>query len=460
MDQTDYDTTSQQTQAYQRALDYLYSFINFEQKPAERYHASKMDMGRTRRLLTFLDEPHTAYPSLHIAGTKGKGSVAMMCANCLRLAGLRVGLYTSPHLREFRERIRVLTPADADGRINESDFTQLIDDVKPHVAHLPHITWFEIVTAVAFLHFARQEVEVAVIEVGLGGRLDATNVLRPLVSVITSLSLDHTALLGDTLEQIAFEKGGIIKPGVPVVVAPQAPEALACLQTLAAQRGSPLTRVGAEWQYAGERQQLTITRSADEAFVPAGATFSLALGGAHQLQNAAVAIAALSQARAHLPQLNLAALREGLATVVWSGRLQMVHNAPGQPRLLVDCAHNPDSAVKLARALQEEYGYERLWLIFGAPSDKGIDEMMRVLFPLAHAIIVSQADHPRAAAPDDLAQRAAALGFVAAVAPRPRDALTLAFREAAPGDLICAAGSIIFVGDLLNQWDDLKSQLT
>ncbi|HEY1408471.1 MAG TPA: hypothetical protein VF434_05980, partial [Promineifilum sp.] len=189
--------------SYEAALDYLYGFINFEHKSLERYHASKIDPERPRRLLAQLGFPHDTFPSIHIAGTKGKGSVAAMCAACLREAGLRVGLYTSPHLREFRERIRVLTPDDPVGCIPQAQFVSCLERVRPAVEQTLDITWFEIVTAIAFVHFADSAVDCAVVEVGLGGRLDATNVLTPLVSAITSLSLDHTQLLGDTIEQIA-----------------------------------------------------------------------------------------------------------------------------------------------------------------------------------------------------------------------------------------------------------------
>lgn len=458
--------------AYQQALDYLYSFINFEQKPADRYHTSKMDTARPRELLALLDNPHAAYPTIHIAGTKGKGSVAAICAAALRASGLRVGLYTSPHLREFRERIRVLAPDDRDGRIPEQTFADLINELRPHIAQLPGITWFEIVTAVAFLHFARQNVDAAVIEVGLGGRLDATNVLTPLVSVITSLSLDHTQLLGDTLAEIAYEKAGIIKPGVPVVSAPQQPEALATLEAVAAERGVPFTLVGRDWRFTGGwrdplagRQELQLLHSPDPEFLPAGAngsgpSFVVALSGDHQLENAAVAVAALSIARQQLPQVTVDAVVGGLADVQWHGRLQTIHQSPTAPTLLVDCAHNADSAARLAYALTHDYDYRRLWLIFGAPSDKSIDPMMARLFPLAHQVIVSSADHPRAATPQELYRRAHALGFASIAAPTPADALRTAYQAAAPGDLVCATGSIIFIGDLLNAWDTLKSELT
>ncbi len=445
--------------AYQQALDFLYSTINFEERVIDRYQANKMDPDRPRDLLELLGDPHQEYPAIHSAGTNGKGSVAAMCAAVLRAAGLRVGLYTSPHLRDLRERIRVITPDDEDGLISKADFVALMDVIEDQFESVPGLTWFEIVTAVAFRYFADQQVDIAVVEVGLGGRLDATNALTPLVSVITSLSLDHTYLLGDTLAQIAAEKGGIIKTGVPVVSAPQAEEAMAVLRSIASHRNSQMTIVGRDWQYQGDSRQLIITRSPDESFVPVSSSFELALAGDHQLENAAVALAALNKIKQQIPGITTAAIREGLANIKWDGRLQIVFEADNQPALLVDSAHNQDSAAKLAAALTKDFSYKNLWFIFGAPEDKQISQMMALLFPMAKGIIAAAADHPRAASPTQLVEKAEALGFEAIPAASVGLALTQAFDLAAAGDLICACGSIIFVGDLLNQWDSLKSQL-
>lgn len=452
---------------YQQALDYLYGFINFEKTPIDRYHISKMDTSRTGQMLKLLGRPQEQYPTIHIAGTKGKGSVAAMCAAVLRAAGLRVGLYTSPHLREFRERIRVLTPDDPDGRISEDAVVDEVERLKTAVDALPPqppdnssgVTWFEAMTTMAFCHFAARQVDIAVVEVGLGGRLDATNVLEPLVSVITSLSLDHTRFLGDTLTDIAYEKGGIIKRDIPLVSAPQRPEALAELERLTAERGTTLTLVGRDWQFTAANHRLTISRSPDPLFVPDSTIFEIALAGLHQVENAAVALATLAAVRQALPQLDLAALRTGLATTVWPGRLDVIHRSDAGPTFLVDAAHNPDSAAKLAQALQNDFTFERLVFIFGAPSDKSIPAMMQALFPLADRIIMAAADHPRAARPAELVTQAAELGFTAVAAPDLVAALTLAFAGAGPADLICATGSIIFVGNLLIQWDSLQSRL-
>lgn len=443
---------------YQRALDYLYSFINFEQKPLDRYQASKLDVARPRRLLSFLGSPQDQWPSIHIAGTKGKGSVAAMCAASLRAAGLRVGLYTSPHLREFRERVRVLTPDDADGRIPEADFVRMMDRVRAAVDQVPETTWFEIVTALAFLYFAEVGVDVGVIEVGLGGRLDATNVLTPAVSVITSLSLDHTQLLGDTLAEIAAEKGGIIKPGVPVVVAPQQMEALQTLEAIAAERGAPLVAVGRDWGYEAEGQAIIIQGGASAGFLSPGTRLAVGLAGAHQLENAAVALAALEQVGSRFPALDSAAVQAGLATVQWDGRLQLLQSGEGLPTLLVDCAHNEDSARRLRDAVEAHHYYRRLLLVFGAPADKNIAAMLDRLVPMADVVITTTSNHPRSATPEWLAEQTQQRGREAIATHSVAEALDAALALAQPGDLILAAGSIIVIGDLLNHWDSLQSQ--
>jgi dihydrofolate synthase/folylpolyglutamate synthase len=457
--------------AYSEALDYLYSFTNFEHKRPDQFTADKLDLARPFQLMERLGNPHQHFPAVHIAGTKGKGSVAAFCASALRAAGLRVGLYTSTHLQEFRDRIRILTPADPDGRISEGQLVELINRLKAAAAQVEGITWFELVTALGFMHFAQEQVDIAVVEVGLGGRLDATNVITPLVSVITSLSLDHTQLLGHTLPEIAYEKAGIIKPGVPVVTAPQPPEALARLTQIAAERKATLTVIGRDWQYQEvERtptyQQIAITKSQipnpkSQSFISnLQSPISISLGGSFQQTNAVVALAALAIIQPHFPSLTAAAIAEGFAHTEWPGRLQILHQSPGTPTVLVDCAHNEDSAAKLAHTLITDYSdYEQRWLVFGATADKNVTAMISHLFPIAAGTFVTAASHPRAATPGDLAQLAAELGYEVQAIPGVGNALQAACAGAGPHDLICITGSIFIVGDLLNQWDSLKSKL-
>ncbi len=447
-------------QEFDRTIDYLYSFINLEHRRLDRYQASKLDPTRIGRFLALLGSPQQQFPAIHIAGTKGKGSVAALCAAALRAAGLRVGLYTSPHVQDFRERIRILTPEDADGRIPKAAFVHLINQlVRPAVAQIPDVTWFEIVTAIAFRHFADDQVDVAVVEVGLGGRLDATNVITPLVSVITSLSLDHTYFLGDTLAQIAYEKGGIIKPGVPVVTAVQPPEALQRLQEIAAERHAPFIQVGHDYRYTCRAHgpwgnEITVQRADGRIY-----ELHVPLAGEHQQLNATVALAALHVVQPCFATLTDTAIAQGMAQATWHGRLEIVHQAPNSPTLLVDCAHNVDSAIKLAHALTHEYRYGRLFLIFAISADKDAHGMMAELFPVADETIITVSTHPRALPLADLAAQAAQQGFVVTEAADVQTAVAHAWRVATPQDLICVTGSIFIVGDLLNQWDTLKSHL-
>ncbi len=446
---------------YQEALDYLLTFVNYEKKMADKYAPEKMDPGRPGRLLRLLGDPHTRFPSLHIAGSKGKGSVAAICAEALRAAGLRTGLYTSPHLQDFRERIRVLAPDDANGLIAREQVAVLVARLREVVPEVPDLTYFELVTAMAFLHFARQEVDVAVVEVGLGGRLDATNVLQPLVSVITHLELEHTALLGNTLREIAAEKGGIVKPGVPVISAPQAPEAQAELERIAAEHGAPIILVGRDWQAngtpataLGDVQQITLTRSADPAFLPPATVFTLSLLGATQRENGLVAVAALAAVRHQFPGLTAAAVGEGLASVEWPGRLQLLQEAPA---VVADGAHTPEATQQLAETLRELHPEGRLWLVVGATGDKDLAAVLAPLLPDAAGVFATHADNPRAASTAEIVATVTALGYEAWGYETVCAALQAALALAAPEDLVVATGSLFVVGDLLNCWENLKS---
>lgn len=457
---------------YQEALDYLYSFVNFEHRQIETYAPENISLERPKELLGFLGNPHHSIKSIHIAGTKGKGSVAVMCAACLRESGLTVGLYTSPHLQSFRDRIRVLRPGGGDGRIDPRRVADLVGELKVAAKQVPDLTWYELVTAIAFLHFAYEEVDIAVVEVGLGGRLDATNLLQPLVSVITSLSLDHTYLLGDTLPEIAMEKGGIIKPGVPVVTASQEPEAMDRLIGIASSRQAPMFIICRDWDWIpgprvklgeqvknGWNQDIIVSRTPPKTFIPTDTRFTIALAGRHQQENALVALAALNVIKPHFPTLTIQTVSRGLAKVTWLGRMQVLVQGNGQPTVLLDCAHNVDSAEKLTLTLKEDCTYKDLTLILGATVDKDVQGILHVLLPLSDKIILTASSHPRACSPGDLMTMATDLGYEAFPSRSVADAFTTAWRTSGPQDLICVTGSIFVVGDLLNQWEGLKSEL-
>jgi len=428
---------------YDEALDYLYSLINYEiQRPA-RYAPDVISLQRPRELLAALGNPHERYPAIHVTGTKGKGSVSAMCFSAMRAAKLKVGLYSSPHLQDFRERIRV-----NESLIEPAALTALVESVKPLVERIPGLTWFEVVTAIAFAYFAEQQVDVAVIEVGLGGRLDATNLIRqPLAAVITSLSYDHMALLGNTLGEIAFEKAGIIKPGRPVVSAPQHAEAQAVIERTAAERHAPLTLIGRDWQVVAG---LTDVHGQEFRAGRAGETlrqYWTPLIGAHQAINATVALAALDHARSAGLPVDDTAIRAGLSEVNWPGRFEIVERAPW---LILDVAHNAESAEWLAQTLTTLFPARKWTLIFGAFTDKDVDGMFRTLLPITERLIVMKAMNPRAFDTDMLADKARAAGFAGPVEPIPSaaDALARAREVAGTDGLIAVTGSLSMVGEM------------
>ncbi len=297
--------------AYQAALDYLYSFVDFSLTHQQNLSPENFDLTRMRELMAALGNPEKSYKTIHIAGTKGKGSVSAFCASALQESAFKTGLYTSPHLKDFEERIQVNREP-----ILQADLVALVEEIKPFIAAIPKLTTFEISTALAFWHFARQNVDIAVIEVGLGGRLDATNVITPLVSVITSISRDHTSVLGDTLSEIAGEKGGIIKPGVPVVLAPQREEPREKLLQIAAEQGSPLTQVGRDYKFSIKSRSLdgqviSIWRTGKSGDSPA--LIEIPLLGDHQAENAATAYVTLQTINDAGVPLSEGAIRQGLS---------------------------------------------------------------------------------------------------------------------------------------------------
>lgn len=412
---------------YSEALAYLNQFINYERAQPQRYAPETLSLDRVNRLLERLGRPEQAYPTIHIAGTKGKGSTAAMIESSLRTAGYRTGLYTSPHLHTFRERMRVDNEL-----ITREHFAQLAAELEPQVAAVEGLTWFEIVTTLAFVFFAQSKVEVAVLEVGLGGRFDATNVVIPLVSVITSLSLDHVNLLGNTIEQIAFEKAGIIKRRVPVVSAPQVPEAAEVIRRVARMCAAPLTLV--------PQPPPLLASQSPEKRPP------LPLLGAHQLINASVAVTALQLARQRGLRVGDDAILRGLATVQWPGRLEVLSH---DPLLVVDGAHNGDSARQLAQALHDVFQIEQWTLIIGISADKDIPAILEALLPRAEQVIVTRAANQRATNIEELGAQVADRGYAPTLTANVADALEIALQGQTP---IIVTGSLFTVADAREAW--------
>jgi dihydrofolate synthase/folylpolyglutamate synthase len=448
--------------SYQEALDYLYSFVDYSVERSYRYSPEVFDLGRVRELLRRLGNPQDSYPAFHIAGTKGKGSVSALIESALRASGRKTGLYSSPHLIRFTERIQI----EGD-EIPEDAVADVVARLQPHVKAVPGLTTYELITAAAFQYFADEKVDCAVIEVGLGGRLDATNVIIPKVAVITSISYDHTHLLGDSLSEIAAEKGGIIKPGVPVVLAPQQHEAQFVLEQIAAERHSPLVQAGRDWLFAAGSHDLQhqtlyvwspdeqplmdrfVETAGGEEWVPL--RLDIPLLGYHQVVNSAVAYAALQTgARLGLP-LPTAAIQIGFRQVSWPGRFQVLSH---DPAVVVDSAHNRDSALKLRLALDDYFPGNPVTLIFGASADKDIPGMMTELLPRVSRLITTQAVHPRAADPQELANLGRSRGAVTQVIVPVAEALRQALATRKPGEVILAAGSLFVAGEVLAAWDE------
>jgi dihydrofolate synthase/folylpolyglutamate synthase len=438
--------------AYRKTLRYIYRFTDYEKRGLAAYAPEFYNLDRMRHLLTLLNNPHRKFQSVHITGTKGKGSTAAMIEAMLRAAGYRTALYTSPHLHTFRERIRT-----NGGMISEAEVIRLIGEMRPLLAKIPGITTFEVMTGLAFAWFADQGVEWAVLEVGLGGRLDATNVVMPAVAVITSISLDHTGILGDTHAKIAAEKAGIIKPGVPVVSAPQTDEAMAVIEDACRRQGSPLTLVGRDWTW----EEAGVNGSARHGEGRAGQSFVLYRGpqligsfwipllGSFQLVNATTAVAAVSLLREAGAPVPLTAMRDGLRLVQWQGRLEILGHAP---LVIADSAHNGDSAQKLMAALQTLFEYRRLIVVLGASSDHVTPALLEALLGGTDRVIVTKTHHPRAASPAWIQERAAEQGFRVETSASVREALDRALADADADDLICCTGSVFVAAEARTAW--------
>jgi len=430
---------------YQQTLSDIFSHVDYSRTRQIPYNASTYNLERMRHLCERLDNPQNRFPSVHIAGSKGKGSTAAMTNAILQAAGYRLGLYTSPHLHSFRERMRI------DGQlISQERLVELWERLRPHAKALERTTTFEIITALAFMHFTEPVVDWAVLEVGLGGRLDATNVVHPRACAITSLSYEHTDLLGHTLSLIAFEKAGIIKSGVPVVVGPQSPEAMSVIEDVAQQAGARLWRVDEDWRYRiRQSTERGITLDIDGPDTH-WQDLRVPLVGDHQAANATVAVALIQTLRNDGVAISEDTIRQGLAETYWPGRLERLND---EPLIVLDSAHNHHSADRLQKALSL-FPHRRLILLFGASADKDIEGMLEVLAQDAAAIIVTRSFHPRAADVATLARlaRTIAPSTPVHITDDALPAIQLAESLAEPDDMILVTGSIFVVAATRESW--------
>ena len=444
---------------YTTALRWLYEHVDHERQRLVRYDRKTFSLERMCRLLELLGNPQDEIKAVHVAGTKGKGSTCAMTASMLQACGYTVGLYTSPHLIDLRERITInnhmISYADT------AEAFKRIAEVEPEFGDESPLTFFEIMTAAAFLHFAEQAVDIVVLETGLGGRLDCTNCVIPLVTAITGLSLDHTQLLGNTLDEIAREKAGIFKKGVPAISIVQDAEAAAALSEVAEKVGAPLEFTGKELDFSyrfeankelGPHTRVCLTTDASRfEHLP------VPLRGEHQAHNCGLALAILDKLKAHgfvLPEDKVIA---GLAATYLPGRMEEVHH---QPRVILDGAHNAASITALTKSLGAHITYDSLVMIFGCGQDKDITGMLKQVALGADKVIFTRAKaNPRAEEPEDLMRRFNDLSpKMAQVAPNLTEALKQAATAVSREDLIVITGSFYLVGEARKHFNDKQQR--
>ena len=460
-------------QSYEDAQTFLHKAIDYEKLISYQYNSSTFSLDRMVKMLEYVGNPHKAFASIHITGTKGKGSTSIMMSTILERAGLRTGLFTSPHLIDLKERIQINHQ-----NISEYDFTSILNELRQYIQHLLDTepstspTFFEILTAVAMLYFKKERVEMAVLEVGLGGRLDSTNVVIPEVSIITNVGFDHTAILGNTLSSIAYEKAGIIKQGIPVVSAVESPEALSVIEKTCKEKDARLYLLGRDiwildfglrnadlslnpqFQLPNSKSEIRSPKS-ERGLMCTIKTWRhtypdifLPVVGTHQAKNCALVLGALEIMR---EQGNISiddeTIRNALARVYCPARIEVVGE---NPRIILDYAHTVDSMKFLRESLLENFKFKRLILLLGFSQDKDLDNILKEIVLIGDSIIVTRSKNPRAAPPEDLYQRIERLcGKQSEITDNTQDAVTAAKRMASKEDLICITGSAYVAGEAM-----------
>ena len=413
---------------YKQLLDWAYDLQKF---------GIKLGLSSTRSLLDRLGNPHERLKTIHVGGTNGKGSVSAMISAVLTEAGYRVGFYSSPHLVDFEERFRIGAEMISRDRV-----TDLMARVKAVVDHREPPTFFEYTTAMALLYFCEEKTDLAIMEVGLGGRLDATNVIQPFVSAITNISMEHSEYLGTSIEQIAYEKAGIIKPGVPVVSAAEQPEVIRLFEETCRRRGSRFYLAGRDFQVLQEEKSCSF-----EGFGRRETDLRPELKGPVQHKNLGLALAALCQLEPYGFSWSEDQTRAGLSGVYWPGRFQQVHQ---DPTVVVDGAHNPAALASLKDTLLDQYPGEKIILVLGIMRDKDIAEMIDIIAPSAYEIICTRPEYSRAAEPELLCQFAQPVHPRVSVAAHLADAVDRAMDRALQlNGIAVVAGSLFTVGETM-----------
>jgi dihydrofolate synthase/folylpolyglutamate synthase len=417
---------------YEETLQYLFNLERF---------GIKLDLSNIMSILSDLGNPHTRFPSIHVAGTNGKGSVAAMLHSILCETGYKAGLYTSPHLVDFRERIRVRR------ELMEKDF--IIDIVQRLKRDIDkeHFTFFEVTTAMAFDYLALKKVDIAIVETGLGGRLDATNMIKPVISVITNIGREHTKQLGNTIAQIAREKAGIIKQKVPTVTAVTQPQALEAIRSVCAERSSEMIRVQDESTYVISHSSIEGSRFRFSSGSITYEDLQLNLAGEHQVANAVTALTAIEKLRQLGWKVEEQAIKTGLKKVDWRARLEVFRK---RPLVLLDVAHNPAGMKAMIEALDRLFPDKRIIFVFGVMEDKDHDSMLGEIVKKAKFVVLTKPEYKRAAEPESLTQTVEKKNIPFEIVPQVKQAYLFALKKAKADDIICVTGSHFTVGEFLS----------
>lgn len=416
---------------YKEAVEYLYSLQKY---------GIKFGLSKTSNILKAFGNPHMGRRFIHIAGSNGKGSVASMMESVLIKAGLKVGFYSSPHLVRFTERFRINRR-----EMSKEDATEIISELQ-NIIDLNHPpTFFEVTTAMAFIYFAREKTDIAIMEVGMGGRLDATNVIVPDVSVITNISLEHQFFLGSSLTAIAGEKAGIIKTGVDVITAAKQKKVIDVFHNICKKKKAPLWRIGKDIRYRSNGSRLNYY-----GFKHNIKDLELSLEGGFQSRNASLALGALEILENRGIRISLEEIREGLKDTVWPGRM---HAISRDPLIILDGAHNPNAIRTLAESIEKDFKYKRLILVLGVMEDKDLGKIVKNITPRADYTIFSRPEYYRAAEPEYLMKKALGLIKKGEVIPTLPEAINKAIHMADPDDLVLITGSLFTVGEALTYFE-------
>ncbi len=439
---------------YDQALDFIYSRIDFSFTKQQRYSEEVFNLDRMRNFMHLLNDPQDSYKTIHVTGTKGKGSISAMIASILTEEGYRTGLYSSPHMVDFTERIQV-----GGEKISKDDFIKIVNKLYPYVQETEGLTTFELTTAIAFQYFKEQKIDFGVIEVGLGGRLDATNIIHPEVSVIASISMDHMSILGNTLEAIAGEKAGIIKENIPVVVSPQKPSVMKVFSKTAEDKKTVLVKTGEIIEFSsrsGDLSKQTFTVSCPNAILNYGneqtkkeMKLELPLLGSHQMENAGTAFCTIQVLKEKGINISEQAVKNGLKKVYWPGRFEILNK---NPYLVIDAAHNYDSSRRLVETIQELFPEKKVILLFGASEDKDIKGMLNNFSTISKLIILTKSTHPRAAQPSVMKAAAEKTICKTISINRIGQALNYALKHTQKNDIILASGSIFIAAAIREIW--------